>query len=90
MGGISIWQLLIIAVIILLLFGSKKLRGLGGDLGAALRGFKKEMHDDKDSSKTQNQANKESVEHKADADFSSSTDDSKRTEQPTSSTDKRD
>lgn len=65
MGGISIWQLLIIAVIILLLFGSKKLRGLGGDLGAALRGFKKEMHDEKkDDSKPG------SVEHKEqDADF---------------------
>lgn len=65
MGGIGIWQLVIIAVIILLLFGSKKLRGLGGDLGAALRGFKKEMHDDKDKEKdTQN------VEHKqVDAEF---------------------
>ena len=66
--GISIWQLLIIAVIILLLFGSKKLRGLGGDLGAALRGFKKEMHEDKPES-----TKPESVEHKprADADFTS-------------------
>ena len=34
MGGISIWQLLIIAVIVVLLFGTKKLRGIGGDLGA--------------------------------------------------------
>lgn len=64
--GISIWQLLIIAVIVLLLFGSKKLRGLGGDLGAAMRGFKKEMHEDKPDSTKQ-----DSVEHKtrADADF---------------------
>ena len=37
MGGISIWQLLIIAVIVVLLFGTKKLRGIGGDLGAADR-----------------------------------------------------
>lgn len=32
MGGISIWQLLIIAVIVILLFGTKKLRNIGGDL----------------------------------------------------------
>ncbi|MBD0787861.1 Sec-independent protein translocase subunit TatA [Vibrio sp. Y2-5] len=43
MGGISIWQLLIIAVIVVLLFGTKKLRGIGGDLGGAVKGFKKAM-----------------------------------------------
>lgn len=41
MGGISIWQLLIIAVIVVLLFGTKKLRNIGGDLGGAVRDFKK-------------------------------------------------
>lgn len=41
MGGISVWQLLIIAVIVVLLFGTKKLRGIGGDLGGAVKGFKK-------------------------------------------------
>ncbi len=41
LGGISIWQLLIVLVIVILLFGTKRLRGLGGDLGAALRSFKK-------------------------------------------------
>jgi sec-independent protein translocase protein TatA len=46
MGGISVWQLLIIAVIVLLLFGTKKLRNLGGDLGSAIKGFKKAMNDD--------------------------------------------
>ncbi|MFM4965935.1 Sec-independent protein translocase subunit TatA [Aeromonas bivalvium] len=46
MGGISIWQLLIIAAIVVLLFGTKKLRGIGGDLGAAVKGFKKAMSDD--------------------------------------------
>ena len=39
--GISIWQLLIILVIVLLLFGTKKLRNIGGDLGGAVKGFKK-------------------------------------------------
>jgi len=46
MGGISIWQLLIIAVIVVLLFGTKKLRGIGGDLGGAVKGFKKAMAED--------------------------------------------
>jgi len=52
MGGISVTQLIIIAVIILLLFGTKKLRNVGGDLGAAVKGFKKAMGDDaKDAKK---------------------------------------
>lgn len=45
-GGISIWQLLIVLVIVLLLFGTKRLRGLGGDLGSAIKGFKKALGDD--------------------------------------------
>lgn len=44
--GMSVWQLIIIAVIIALLFGTKKLRGIGGDLGSAIKGFKKAMNDD--------------------------------------------
>ncbi|TKB56093.1 Sec-independent protein translocase subunit TatA [Ferrimonas aestuarii] len=47
MGGISIWQLLIIALIVVLLFGTKKLRGMGSDLGGAVKGFKKAMSDEK-------------------------------------------
>ncbi len=47
MGGISIWQLLIVAVIVVLLFGTKKLRNIGGDLGSAVKGFKKAMSEDK-------------------------------------------
>jgi sec-independent protein translocase protein TatA len=46
MGGISIWQLLIIAVIVVLLFGTNKLRGMGADLGASIKGFKKAMGED--------------------------------------------
>lgn len=41
MGGISIWQLLIILVIVVLLFGTKRLKGIGTDLGGAIKGFKK-------------------------------------------------
>lgn len=45
-GGISIWQLLIILAIVVLLFGTKRLKGIGGDLGSAIKGFKKAVSDD--------------------------------------------
>lgn len=43
LGGISIWQLLIILAIVLVLFGGKRLKSLGGDLGSAIKGFKSAM-----------------------------------------------
>jgi sec-independent protein translocase protein TatA len=46
LGGISIWQLLIVLGIIILIFGTKKLRNVGGDLGGAVKGFKKAMNED--------------------------------------------
>lgn len=46
LGGISIWQLLIILVIVALIFGTKRLRGVGSDLGGAVKGFKKALSDD--------------------------------------------
>ena len=45
-GGIGPMQLIIVLVIVLLLFGTKKLRNLGGDLGGAIKGFKKAMADE--------------------------------------------
>jgi sec-independent protein translocase protein TatA len=45
-GGISVWQLLIILVVVILIFGTKKLRTLGGDLGGAVKGFKKALNED--------------------------------------------
>ena len=45
-GGISIWQLLIILVIVLMVFGTKKLRNMGGDLGTAIKGFKKSVKEE--------------------------------------------
>ncbi|PCK03423.1 MAG: twin-arginine translocase subunit TatA [Alteromonadaceae bacterium] len=45
-GGMSPWSLVLILVIVLALFGTKRLRGIGGDLGSALKGFKKAMKDD--------------------------------------------
>ena len=51
LGGISIWQLLIVLVIVVLIFGTKKLRGLSGDLGGAVKDYKKAIkEEDKDSS----------------------------------------
>ena len=47
LSGIGIWQLLIVLVIVLLLFGTKRLKGLGGDLGGAIKGFKKAITDEK-------------------------------------------
>lgn len=56
-GGIGIWQLLIILLIVVMLFGTKKLRNLGSDLGGALKGFKTAMKDedaeDDDSEKSE-------------------------------------
>ena len=46
MGGISIWQLAILVLIIVLLFGTKKLRTLGTDLGESVKGFKKAMNEE--------------------------------------------
>lgn len=46
MGEISVTKLLVIIVLVVLLFGTKKLGSLGADLGAALKGFKKAMGDD--------------------------------------------
>lgn len=43
-GGISIWQLLIVLAIVLLLFGTKRLRNIGSDLGNAVKGFKNSMN----------------------------------------------
>ena len=43
MGAFSIWHWLIVLLVVVLLFGTKKLRNLGGDLGGAVRGFKQGM-----------------------------------------------
>jgi sec-independent protein translocase protein TatA len=48
-GGISMWQLLILLLIVVLVFGTKRLRNMGGDLGAAVKGFRKGMEDVKDA-----------------------------------------
>jgi len=45
-GGISIWSLLLVLVIVVLLFGTKKLRNVGGDLGGAIKNFKKSVKEE--------------------------------------------
>ena len=45
MGSLSIWHWLIVLVIVLLVFGTKKLRNIGEDLGGAVKGFKEGMRD---------------------------------------------
>ena len=45
-GGISLWQILIILLVIVVLFGGKKIRNMGSDLGEGLKGFKKAIKDD--------------------------------------------
>lgn len=71
MGGISPVQIIIVVIIVALLFGGKRLRNLGGDLGASLKGFKKAMkdeepnnieHKDNDIESTAKTVEKEKVE----------------------------
>jgi sec-independent protein translocase protein TatA len=60
MGGISIWQLLILLAIVALIFGTKKLRNIGGDLGGAVKGFKKALSDE--GTETEAEAEAEAAE----------------------------
>ena len=54
MGGLSIWHWLIVLVIVVLVFGTKRLGNIGKDLGEAVKGFKKGINDDeKDKPKAQ-------------------------------------
>ena len=50
--GIGIWQLLIVLVIVLLLFGTKRLRNLGGDLGSAIKGFRSAVKEGEEGDRT--------------------------------------
>ena len=64
LGGISIWQLLIVLAIVVMIFGTKRLKNIGGDLGSAIKGFKKSMADDDaaESTSDDNAANSEPPE----------------------------
>lgn len=54
LGGISVWQLLIVLAIVIMIFGTKKLRNMGGDLGGAVRGFKNAMNEKPDEQAEKN------------------------------------
>lgn len=77
LSGISIWQLLIVLLIVVMIFGTKKLRNMGGDLGGAVRSFKKAMNDDGEiaagNDTTTTDASNKPIEHQKqaqqDADF---------------------
>ncbi len=61
LSGISPWSILLILIIVVVLFGTKKLRNVGADLGAAMKSFKKSSKEDSTSNKTiddDNQNNK--------------------------------
>ncbi len=61
--GISIWQLVIVLGIVVLLFGTKKLRNMGGDMGSAINSFKKAMKDgEKDADKNLENKNDNVIE----------------------------
>ncbi len=51
-GGIGIWQLLIILVLVILIFGTKKLKNVGGDLGSAIKNFKSSMKEGNEEAPT--------------------------------------
>ncbi|WP_416224148.1 twin-arginine translocase TatA/TatE family subunit [Thiohalophilus sp.] len=69
--GIGIWQLVIILLIVLLLFGAKRLRNIGSDLGSAVKGFKsavkseEDAAEDNDSSKLESSDENQTIEGEA-------------------------
>lgn len=74
LGGISIWQLLIVLVIVIAIFGTKRLKNIGSDLGGAVKGFRKAMNEAEQSPGDPKQLGQadaefsESAEHKHEAD----------------------
>lgn len=51
MGSFSIWHWLIVLLVVVMIFGTKKLRNLGSDLGGAVKGFKEGMKTDDEAAK---------------------------------------
>lgn len=60
--GISIWQLLIVLAIVILLFGTKKLKNIGGDLGSAVKGFKKAVKEGEEAQASLEKREGETIE----------------------------
>ncbi|WP_374012610.1 Sec-independent protein translocase subunit TatA [Pseudoxanthomonas koreensis] len=71
MGGLSIWHWIIVLVVVLLVFGTKRLRSAGRDLGEAVKGFKEGMHDpdkDKPAGQLGNERSAESSQNESERD----------------------
>lgn len=60
--GISIWQLVIVLAIVVLLFGTKKLKNLGSDLGGAVKGFRSAMDDGEDKASVQHEQQGQTID----------------------------
>ncbi len=69
-GGISIWQLLIIFAIVVMIFGTKRLRNIGSDLGSAVKGFRESVSEE--DKKLEEQA-KENIEESVDTEQTETT-----------------
>jgi len=67
LGGISLWQLLIVLLIVVVVFGTKRLKSIGSDLGGAVKGFRSAMTD------AEAEEAKKIEQNKEDADFGEST-----------------
>jgi sec-independent protein translocase protein TatA len=78
MGFDSIWHWLILLVVVLLIFGTKKIRNLGPDLGAAIRDFKKSVSGDDEAKQKEEEARRAAEQLRADPPASSSTTQSQR------------
>ena len=76
-GGIGPWQLLIILLIVVLIFGTTRLKSIGGDLGGALKSFRKAMSDDEKPSADEGTKQIES-DSDSDAEFSEQTEKEQR------------
>ncbi len=74
--GFSIWELLIVLLIVALLFGTKKLRNMGGDLGSAIKSFRNAMKDGEDDSTSTSSKNSRIIEGEVDSKKDTSKDDS--------------
>jgi sec-independent protein translocase protein TatA len=62
MGGLSIWHWLIVLLVVILIFGTKKLGGIGRDLGSAVKGFKEGMADEDAHNKQVEQQGGQTIE----------------------------
>lgn len=65
MGSFGPIHWLVVLVVVLLVFGTGKLRNIGSDLGAAVKGFKQGMRDDDDKPKEQQATNNQTIEGEA-------------------------